>query len=469
MKNNNFTSKSILNFNKVEAYSYEMILKEDTKSYLKNFDESASRKNDRDGVKFSSTYFGRDFTNIIHEWELKEGLEKCWERIDEFDKFGQFDGIANTSEMGKPYVKEFKLFLIEIPYLPYDLVIIKTILDENKEQKVIDSNEQLNILMSINDYLDRFPNIIKNTMYGGKHRPCYLKLDVNVEDSWIDNKIIEIKILEKNKELKNKSELEKYYNASQQLRIKHFDPNDIDHKMMSVFVKGKSITVLGFLEGFTNEIKYNNYEVSFNPKNKILMWARHTGFSNKIDYDFSTQIHFISISIFLTYIIRKLDDYEVNFTKLISEYKTLVNKNSDEKKKFYHKLNDFEEELFFIKSDLEKIDFVLKNPLNDTMKSIRNYNLISPKQFEKGYNFSEGMLKTIFNENKNELKRIEVKLSNLQKKGLDLKNKFEKDIIFDNTLSMNTYSKRNLILSISLLIVSGIIAAQIIYDYMSNL
>lgn len=464
MKDNNSMSESIPNFNKVEAYSYEMILKEETKNYLKNFDESASRKNGKEGTKFSSTYFGRDFTNIIHEWELKNGLAKCWERIDEFDKFAQFDTIPNTSEMGKPYVKEFKLFLIEIPYLPYDLVIIKTVLDENKIQKVIDTNDQLNILMSINDYFDRFPSIIKKTMYGGKHRPCYLKLDVNVENSWIDNKLTEIKTLEKNKELKNESELVKYYDASQKLRIKYFDPNDIDHKMMSVFVKGKSISVLGFLEGFTNEIRYNNYEISFNPKDESLMWATHTAFHNQIDYNFSNQIHFISIAIFLIYILRKLDDYEVNFTTLISKYKTLKSKNSNEKKEFYHQLNNFEEELFFVKSDLEKIDFVLQNPLNETMKSIRTYNLISPKQFETKYNFSEGMLKTIFDINKNELKRIEEKLSNLQHKGSDLKNKFEKDIVFDNTLSMNKYSKRNLWLTISMLVLSAIVTGQIIYN-----
>ena len=238
--------------------------------------------------------------------------------------------------------------------------------------------------------------------------------------------------------------------------------------MMTGSVKGKSFSVLGFLEGLTNQISYNNYEITFNPKNKILWWARHTVFNNQIDYDFSFHLHFISVSIFFTYLLRKLDDYEVKFATLVSEYKKLKEKNSDEKKELYHKLTNFEEELFFIESDLEKIDFLLKTPLTDSINGIHTYNLISPKQNESESYFSDGMLNTVFKNIKSGITQIQSKLNNLQKKSLDLKNKFEKDIIFENTLSMNTHSKRNWILSLSMLVVSSIIAIQIIYDYLSN-
>lgn len=460
-KPNDTFDESILEFSKAEFYAYELILKKETKRYLENFDESASRLNNKDGVKHTSTFFGRDFTHVIHEWELKDGLEKCWMRIDEFDNFMEW------SKFAKEYVKEFNLFLIEIPYLPYDLVIIKTILNEKKAIEVTDSNDQLNILASVNSFMKRFPGVINDLGFGDKSRPCYLKFEIDVDDAFIKNKVKKIKILQRNKELKNENQLKKYYEISQQLRIKHFDPGSSDYKMMTIFIKGKSLSILGFLEGLTNEFVYNNYEISFNPKNKVLMWAINTVFSNKIDYEFSNLAHFISISLFLTYSLRKLDDYEVNFDKLVSEYRKLDEKNSEEKKDLYHKLNDFDEQVFFIKSDLEQINFALKNPLNNSLNMIRNYNLISPKQYEKGYNFSNGMLEAIFRNNKNALKQICNKLSDLQKKGADFKNKFEKDIIFENTLSMNEHSKRNLWLSISMLVVSGIIAVQIIYNYLT--
>jgi len=325
-KPNDAIDDSILEFSKAEFYAYEMIPKKETKCYLENFDESASRLNNKGGTKFTSTFFGRDFTNVIHEWELKDGVEKCWKRIDEFDNF------MNWSEFAKEYVKEFNLFLIEIPYLPYDLVIIKTILNEKKAIEVTDSNDQLNILASVNLFMRRFPGIINDLGYGDKNRPCYLKFEVDVDDAFIKNKVEKIKILQQNKELKKENELKKYYEISQQLRIKHFDPGTRNYKMMTIFVKGKSISILGFLEGLTNELVYNNYEISFNPKNKVLMWAHNTGFYNKIDYDFSNLVHFISISLFLTYILRKLDDYEVNFDKLVSEYRKLDEKKFKRKK-----------------------------------------------------------------------------------------------------------------------------------------
>src|SRR5438094_349105 len=129
---------SSLCFSKVEFYAYELIPKNRTKDYLKNFDETAPRLKNENEVRFSTTYFGRDFTNIVHEWELRDGLEKCWNRIDEADNF------MHWSEYTKPFVKEFRLFLVEIPYLPYDLILVKSILDENLVKKVTDSNEQLN-------------------------------------------------------------------------------------------------------------------------------------------------------------------------------------------------------------------------------------------------------------------------------------------------------------------------------------
>ena len=213
--------------------------------------------------------------------------------------------------------------------------------------------------------------------------------------------------------------------------------------MMTAFVKGNSISILGFLQGFSTNLTYNNYEISFDPKEKNLMWAMHTGFDNDIDYDFSTHFHFVSIAFFLTYVHRKLDDYEVDFEKLISEYRKLNTKSAEEKQRVYNKLNDFEEELYFIQSDLEKIDFVLKNPLERTMKMILNYNLISAKQFEERNIFSTGMLEAIFVNNKIDLQRILEKLSNLKKKGSKYKNKFEKDAVFENTISINKYTKES--------------------------
>lgn len=445
-------------FSKAEFYTYELIPKSKTKNYLKNFDDSAPRVKNEKGTKFSSKYFGRDFTNIVHEWELKDGLDMCWKQIDEFDSF------MHWSQYSKPFVKEFRLFLVEIPYLPFDLVLVKTILDENHVKKITDSNEQLNILASINYFMKRFPEIIENLGYGPKTRPCYLKFEVNVSDEWIKNHLKDIKLLGQTKELDNKSKLKKYYEASTNLRINHFDLNDVDYKMMNVFVKGNSFSVLGFLEGFSTDITYNNYEISFNPKEKRLNWAMHTAFNNEIDYDFSNLVHFVSIGLFLIYTLRKLDDSEVEFDKLISEYRNLGTKSVEDKKQLYHKLNTFEEELYFIKSDLDKIDFVLKNPLTNTMRAIINHNLISPKQYEEGNNFSMGMLEAVFTNNKNGLKQILEKLSDLNKKGLDLKNKFEKDTVFENTISMNKYTKGNLLLSIAILVASAIIAGSTIYD-----
>ena len=454
----------VLDFGNAEFYTYEMISKKDTDKYLKNFDESANRINKDGGVMHSASYFGRDFTSVVHEWDLNEGIDSCWSRIDEFDQFRYFDNIKSRSVLSKPYVKEFRLFLIEIPYLPYNFVIIKAILNAKKEQEVIDSNEQLNILMAINDYMDRFPEIVKKIHYGGKHRPCYLKFSIDVEDSFIEEIMKEMKILSQNKELKDTEQIKKYHDSSKRLRLTHFDPKSLDYKMISGAIKGKSYSVLGRLEGFLNEIEYNNYEITFNPKNKNLNWAMHTGFNNNLDYDFSCHLHFVSVSIFLTHTLRKLDDYEVNITKLISEYQRVNEKNINEKKSLYHKLNILEESLFFVKSEFDMLDFFVKNPLNQTMIQIHTCNLMSSKQHEAERYFSEGMLKMIFEGNKNGIKQIQNKLSNIQKQSQDLKNKFEKDIIFDNTLSMSKYSKRTFLLSISMLTVSVIIAGQIIYN-----
>ena len=70
----------------------------------------------------------------------------------------------------------------------------------------------------------------------------------------------------------------------------------------------------------------------------------------------------------------------------------------------------------------------------------------------------------IFERNKNGVKVIQNKSNTIQKQSQELKNKFEKDIIFDNTLSMSKYSKKNFLLSVSMLTVSAIIAGQIIYN-----
>ena len=444
-------------FNKVEFYSYELVFKKNTKQYLERFDISAARVEDNKEPKFSTTYFERDFTNIIHEWDLSEGLEKCWDRIDELDSF------LNWSKFSKPYVQAFQLFFIEIPYLPYDLMIIRTILNKNKIKNVTQSNDLLNIMASVNSFIGTFPGVINDLKYGAKTRPCYLKYDINVNNKYLEDKIKKIKILKENKELKNQDEIKKYHDTSKKLRISHLDLESKDYEMMSMLVKGKSVSLLGFLES-TDQMTYNNYEISFNPANKILMWARNTSFDNQIDYDFTHHVHFVSILLFLTYTIRKLDEHEVTFEKLVSKYHLKNEKIMKDKKKLYHNLCDFEENLFFIKSDLEKIDFVLKEPLNIAINEIRGYNLMSPKQFEQKHIFSNGMLESVFKHNQNRLKQNYAKLSELQKKGSDLKNKFEKDIIFENTISMNKNAKRNLWLTLSMLIMSSIITIKIIFD-----
>lgn len=447
-----------INFSKAEFYTYELIPKNKTKDYLKNFDESAPRVKVQNEPKFSSTYFGRDFTNIVHQWELKDGLVKCWEQIDEGDNF------MHWSQYAKPIVKEFELFLVEIPYLPYDLILVKTILDEKLVEKITDSNEQLNSLAAINYFMKRFPEIISHLGYGEKTRPCYLKFEVKVDEEYVKKCMKEIKILNQTKKLDDKNKLKKYYNASKKLRVSHFDLKDIDYKMMTAFVKGNSLSVLGFLQGFTTQLSYNNYEISFNTDDKNLMWARHTAFDNKIDYDFSTYFHFVSIGFFLTHIWRKIDDYEVVFEKIVTKFHNLNAKGTEERRKLYDKLNQFGEELLFIKSDLEKIDFALKNPLANTMRMILNYNLISPKQHEEGNLFSTGMLEVVFENNKNGLNGLSEKLSILSKKCSDLQNKFEKDIVFENTISMNKYAKGNMWLTIVITIASIIIADFTIYD-----
>lgn len=82
--------------------------------------------------------------------------------------------------------------------------------------------------------------------------------------------------------------------------------------------------------------------------------------------------------------------------------------------------------------------------------------------------FSNGMLEAVFKHNQNRLKQNYAKLSELQKKGSDLKDKFEKDIIFENTISMNKHTKRNLWLTLSMLLASGIITVKIIFDIISG-
>ena len=211
-------SDTALCFSKAEFYAYELIPKNKTKDYLKNFDESASRLKNENGVKFSSMYLGRDFTNIVHEWELKDGLEKCWEQIDEPDNF------MHWSQYTKPFVKKFRLFLVEIPYLPYDIVVeFKTILSRKHIKEVTDSNQQLNILASINFFMRRFPEIINSLGFGEKTRPCYLKFRVDVDDKYVKNILKEIKILKQTKKLDNKNQLKQYYEVSKKLRIQSLE------------------------------------------------------------------------------------------------------------------------------------------------------------------------------------------------------------------------------------------------------
>ncbi len=56
-----------LNFDKVEFFAFEIILKSETAKYLQNFDESANRVKKQNTVKSTSIH-GRDTTFKTYEW-----------------------------------------------------------------------------------------------------------------------------------------------------------------------------------------------------------------------------------------------------------------------------------------------------------------------------------------------------------------------------------------------------------------
>lgn len=126
-----------LNFDKVEFFAFEMILKNETKNYLQNFDESASRIKNEGSTKMSSSVHGRNTTFKTHECDLKDGLELCWDRIDENDISKHIPNMEPHSKSTKPYIKKFRLFLIEAPHLPYDFIVFSAILDEQKLLKLL--------------------------------------------------------------------------------------------------------------------------------------------------------------------------------------------------------------------------------------------------------------------------------------------------------------------------------------------
>lgn len=443
-------------------FAYELLSKKHTPEFMKRCDEVAERVNESDKLIVSRTYYNRDWTSKIHEWKLD--VEQTWQEIDDNEKsVHMFPADAESKES----IKKFFLFVVKMPYFPYDLLLLKAELNE-KIFEVKSRNDLLNIFSSLNTFLARYPGIIRSRDNTQKYRPAYLKFEKTVDSKTMKKYFDQIKQLDNNKQLDTKKSSKLFYDVGQKFRLSNFVSEDFEGHMLTLISKMNSFTILGSMDTFGNQSSLSNYEIVFKSKDRQYFWARNTGFDNRIDYDFSTYIHFISVSLYLNYQISELDKHEVAFSSLIDEYRRLKEKNMYEKKRFYNNLNDFDEKLFFIKSDLKQIDFALRNILTDTIRSIPNYNIISPKQYANNKLYSEGILDLIYTGAKNGLNQIFKKLSELQKETLGLKEKFEKDIIFENGLIMNEHTRRTTGLTFTIVILSIVITAATIYGVVNN-
>lgn len=442
-------------------FAYELLFKTQIKEFMTNCDTAAERIDESDKTMFSQLYHSRSLTGKVHEWNLD--VKRTWDEIDENEKSVHMHPVEIET---KEYINKFCLFLIEIPYLPYDLVILKAELSE-KIFEIQSRNDLLNIFSPLNTFLGRFPGIIHSIGNIQKYRPAYLKFEKILDNEIIEKYFEDIKQLAENKQFDTKEKSDLFYNTGQKFRLSNFISEDSEHRL-TITSKMNSFTILGSMDTIGNQSSLSNYEIVFKDINRQFFWARNTGFDNRIDYDFSTYIHFISISLYLHYQINEIDKHEVSFSSLVNEYRELKEKKTSEKESFYDRLNDFDEKLFFLKSDLKQIDFALKNFLNDTIRSIPNYNAVTSELYKNNKIFSEGILDLTFNKSKNGLNQIFKKLSELQKETLDLKEKFEKDIVFENNSTMNEYTKRNTWLTISIVILSIVITGATIYGIVSN-
>jgi len=352
--------------------------------------------------------------------------------------------------------------VVELPYFPYDLLLLKVDLNE----KILEGksrNDLLNIFSPLNTFLSRYPGIIRTLDNYQKYRPAYLKFEKIIDKKIMKKYLDQIKRLHDNKQLDTKQRSELFYKIGQKFRLSNFISDDVDGHRLTLTTKMNSFTILGSMDTLGNQSSLSKYEIVFRDKDRQYFWARNTGFNNKIDYDFSTYVHYISVLLYLDYQFIELNKHEVVLSSLVEEYKQVKEKNADEKKIFYDRLNDFDEKLFFIKSDLKQIDFALNNFLADTICSIPNFNLILPQNYAKNELYSKGILDVNYNGTKNNLNQSFKQLSELQKETLVLKEKFEKDIILDNNLTMKKYTGKTTWLTLSMVILSIVITAATIY------
>jgi len=456
-----------LNFDKVEFFAFEMILKDETAKYLQNFDESANRIKNQDTVKRSSSVHGRDTTFKTHEWDLKDGLESCWDRIDENDISKHIPNIEPDSKSTKSHVKKFRLFLIEAPHLPYNFIIFNAIIDEIKIAEVTDPNSLLNILMPMNEYVDRFSGIIKSTIGGGRNRPCYIKFHSKDGDSKIDLFDGELRILRKNQNKIDDESVKKYFLASQKLCLTHFKLDSLNHDLTTVTLKEGYLSLLGFLHPMSSGIPVHlsNFEFVFQ-KSRIShhIWGFQTHFLNDIDIHFSTHLLFVSTIIFSLHLIRKCDKFKIKLKDLLADYQQQKNKKSFSHEEFYKKLTDLDDNLLFVNDELDNISFFINKSLSETITNIRTFPLMTERHNTPLQYHREGFLKEIHDLSKSQIPIIQTKMDELKQYISQLKNKFHDDILLKNTLSMNKYSRRNLWLSISMLAATATITAKIIFD-----
>ena len=416
--------QSQLNFDKASFFTYELIQKSDTKKFIDQFDKFATQK-PKEGPDFSFTFYGRDHTAVEHQWEVND-LEQCWKEIEK--ELGYFDKVDTTKE----YVNTFELFIVELPYLPYDTIILKSQLNHQKISQIHSRNDLLNILFPLNRFMDRFPGIISKSNNSGKYRPCYLKFEIEDSGKNIEKNLKQIKQFDSLKNLESDKDKKQYFDLSKKFRHIHFEKEWQKSDLLSINFKQNSFSILGFLFQLPNQMSHTTYEIIFKKQQRTVNWAQNTAF-RRLDYDFSTFFHFSSISLFLTHTINQIDKLDADFINLVSKYKALKTKNFKEQEELYQKITDLSETLFFIKSDLNLTSFELENPLSMTMHRIPNYNLLNENDYSSKNSFSRGLLQAIFENSKNSITRITEKLSINQKKVDDLKEKFDKKITFENS------------------------------------
>ena len=449
--------QSSLCFNSATFFTYELIPKSDTKKYIEHFDKHATRQ-PLGGPSFSFTYYERDYTAVVHQWKI-DNIEESWAIIRDF-----VHNTMDTTDQTRQYVDNFTLFLVELPYLPYNAIIIKSRLNASEISKVNSYNELLNILYPLNNYMDNFEGFLYKSEARGKYRPCYVKFEIEKTDLEITKQIKIIDKLEKTSKLKPGEELAQYFETSQLLRIAHYGKEQVDSDLLTVIHKQNSFSILGFLERRPEFLTYSNFEIIFRPTQRWFHWASNTILHGIGDDDFATYFHFVSIHLFHNYLGKQLDQFDSDFNDLVSKYSEIKTGNFQEQDTLYQEISDFSEKLFFIKSGLDLIDFALKYPLQSAITNLPNFNLLSKVQYSYKKFSSSGVLKATFQGAKISMNNICKRLDIIQKKGDALKDKFEKKILFENSQTsiktqknMERQSKGIIIVSlITLVFTSGL-------------